>query len=265
MKVRLFPVTNVFAGNLYYPIQDPRIIFTRFRDWVQSTPDELTSAVVIMNYPPVPAIPEFLRGKSFTILRGCFAGPIEQGEEIMRYWREWQSPLIDDFKALPFTQLAAISNDPIDPLPSSSTGAWLRKLDNQAINFLTEKTSAGYGSPITVLEIRHAGGGISRVDPLSTAFGNQEAAFSLQMIAGTPTPEIATQFNGYTSRIRQDLEGSLTGGVYPNFLEGEEGVRRVREGYSPASFQRLMELKTKYDPDNLLRYSYQIPPASRMP
>jgi FAD/FMN-containing dehydrogenase len=61
--------------------------------------------------------------------------------------------------------------------------------------------------------------------------------------------------------VKQALTGALTGGVYPNFLEGEEAVQRVRDGYSPEAFQRLRELKAKYDPENLLRYSYQIPPA----
>jgi hypothetical protein len=50
-----------------------------------------------MNFPTIPAVPEFLRGKSFAIPRGCFAGPLQQGEELLKYWREWQAPVIDDF------------------------------------------------------------------------------------------------------------------------------------------------------------------------
>jgi FAD/FMN-containing dehydrogenase len=261
LEIRLYPVTQVYAGNLYYPVEDARAVFTRFRDWARTAPDELTSAVVIMNFPPLPAVSEFLRGKSFAILRGCYTGSVEQGEELLKTWREWQSPVIDDFKALPFIQAAAISNDPVDPVPSSSTGAWLRELSDEAIDVLVGKTPASQGSPITVTEIRQAGGAIARVDPRATAFGNRQAAFSLQMIGITATPEMAAHFKTYTSQVKQALAGALTGGVYPNFLEGEEAVQQVRAGFSPEAFQRLRELKAKYDPENLLRYSYQIPPA----
>jgi FAD/FMN-containing dehydrogenase len=262
LEIRLYPLTSVYAGNLYYPVEDTRAVFTRFREWVKSAPDELTSAVVVMNFPPMPAVPEFLRGKSFVILRGCYAGSMPAGEELLKYWREWRSPLIDDFKVLPFSQAAAISNDPVDPIPSSSTGAWLRELSDEAIDVLVGHTPASQGSPITVTEIRHAGGAISRVDPQATAFGNREAEFSLQMIGITATPQMTVNFEAYTSRVKEALAGSLTGGVYPNFLEGEEAARRIREGYSSATFQRLIELKAKFDPHNLLRYSYQIPPAN---
>jgi hypothetical protein len=261
LEIRLYPVTHVYAGNLYYPVEDAREVFTRFRQWVRAAPDELTSAVVIMNFPPMPAIPEFLRGKSFAILRGCYTGSMQAGEELLKSWRDWRSPLIDDFKVLPFSQAAAISNDPVDPVPSSSTGVWLRELGDEAIDVLVRYTPAGQGSPITVTEIRHAGGAIARVDPQAGAFGNRGAAFSLQMIGITATPEMAANLKAYTSQVKQALAGALTGGVYPNFLEGEEAVQRIRDGYSTEAFQRLRELKAKYDPGNLLRYSYQIPPA----
>ena len=261
LEIQLFPVTQVYGGNLYYPVQLAREVFTRYRAWVKSVPEDMTSAFVIMNYPDLPAMPDFLRGKSFAMLRGCFAGPIEEGEALLEPWRKWQTPAIDDFKSLPFFQVAAISNDPVEPVPSSSTGVWLSSLSDQVINVLVQYAPAGQGSPITVTEVRHAGGAISNVDPQATAYGNRDAEFSLQMIGVTATPEMAANLKSYTGQVKNALVGSLTGGVYPNFLDGEEAVQRIREGYSPEAFQHLMELKAKYDPDNLLRYSFQIPPA----
>lgn len=263
LEIQLFPVTQVYGGNLYYPIDQARQVFTRFREWVKSVPEEFTSAFVIMNYPNLPAVPDFLRGKSFAMLRGCFAGPVDQGEALLRSWRDWQLPAIDDFKSLPFTQIAAISNDPVDPVPSSTTGVYLSALNDQVIDVVTRYAPASQGSPITFTEIRHAGGAISKVDSHATAYGNREAEFSLQMIGVTATPEMAANLKAHTEKIKNALTGSLTGGVYPNFLDGEEAVQRIRDGYAPESFQRLMELKARYDPGNLLRFSYQIPPAIR--
>ena len=261
LEIQLYPVTQVYAGNLYYPVQQAREVFNRYRDWVKSAPEEMTSAFVIMNYPDLPALPDFLRGKSFAMLRGCYAGPDVEGEALLEPWRKWQTPAIDDFKSLPFSQVAAISNDPVDPVPSSSTGVWLSSLSDQVIDTVVRYAPAGQGSPIVVTEVRHAGGAIARVDPTSTAYGNREAEFSLQMIGITATPEMAANLKSYTKQVKAALADSLTGGVYPNFLDGVEAVQRIRDGYSPETFQRLMALKAKYDPDNLLRFSYQIPPA----
>jgi hypothetical protein len=126
--------------------------------------------------------------------------------------------------------VAAINNDPLDPVPSSNTGARLRELSDEVIEVLVQRTPASQGSPITVTEIRRAGGAVARVNPQATAFGNREADFSLHLIGVTATPEMVVNLKDYTSQLKQVLAGSLTGGVYPNFLEGEEAVQRVRDG-----------------------------------
>ena len=70
-----------------------------------------------MNYPPLPFFPEPLRGKAIAQIRGAYCGPIEQGEALLKFWRDWQAPLIDDFAARPFSDIAKVSNDPVDPMP----------------------------------------------------------------------------------------------------------------------------------------------------
>jgi hypothetical protein len=259
--IKLYPITQVYAGNLFYPVEDAKEVFLRFREWIKTVPDELTSAVVIMNYPPVPAIPEFLRGKSFIIVRGCYAGSVEEGVSFIRYWRDWRAPAIDDFKAIPFSHVAVISNDPVDPMPSTSTGFYLNELSDDLIDKLVQYIPAKNGSPITVMEIRHAGAAISQIDQRSAAFGNRQANLSLQMIGIAATPDLKDLFDRYTNQIKEALAPYLTGGVYLNFLDGEEATQRIRDGYSMENFNRLRQLKAKYDPENLLRHSYQIEPV----
>ena len=75
MEIELFPVRDVYAGNLYYPAAAAADVVERWSAWVADVPDELTSAVVLMNIPPAPDVPEAVRGRSWTILRGCWSGP----------------------------------------------------------------------------------------------------------------------------------------------------------------------------------------------
>jgi hypothetical protein len=261
MEIGLYPVKAVYGGNLFYPIELASEVFGRYRDWIGSIPDELTSSVLIMNFPPIPEVPESLRGQSFAMVRGCYCGPLEEGEALLQSWRSWRTPLVDDFKAVPFADVATISNDPVDPLPGFSSGAWLRELSDQAIDLLIRY---GYGcgnsdrSPFAVTEVRHAGGVISRVRVDTSAYSNREATLLLQLIGMAPTPEIYRHLQQMTGELKQELQPYLTGGVYLNLLSREESQQRVESGYTPEAFQRLTALKAEYDPENRLRSGFRF-------
>jgi FAD/FMN-containing dehydrogenase len=262
MAIDLFPVTKVCGGNLFYPIELAREVFIRYRDWVSTAPEELTSSVLIMNYPSIPELPEHLRGRSFAMVRGCYCGPVEHGEALLHEWRAWRTPELDDFKAMAFAGVGTISNDPVDPVPGVSTGAWLRELSDGAIDLLIRSsTGDSEPSPIGIAEVRHAGGAIARMRPSSSAYGNRNATFLLQLLGLAPNPEAQRHVKQATSDLKRALAPWLTGGVYMNFLSGEESRQRVEDGYSPEAFHRLMALKAEYDPEDRLRHGFNIPPS----
>jgi FAD/FMN-containing dehydrogenase len=262
MEIKLYPVTTVYGGNLFYPIELARDVLVRYRDWIAAAPDELTSSVLIMNFPPIPEVPEFLRGQSFAMVRGCYCGPAEEGEALLQSWRAWRAPYVDDSKAMPFAGVATISNDPVDPVPGFSTGAWLRELSDEAIDLLIRYAAGNNGSsPLVLAEVRHAGGAIARVRPGSNAYGNRDASLLLQLLGMAPTPEAYRHLQQITGELKQWLQPYLTGGVYLNFLNGKESQQQVENGYSPEAFRQLVALKARYDPENRLRHGFNIPPA----
>ncbi len=263
MEVQLYPVTEVYGGNLFYPVEQAREVYARYRDWIAAAPDELTSSIVIMNYPPIPEVPDFLRGQSFAMVRGCYCGPVEQGQALVQSWRDWSPPAIDDFKALPFSQVATISNDPLDPVPGMSSGAWLGDLSDEVIDQLVRFATANAGaSPLTVTEIRHAGGAVARVDAQASAYSHRDASLLLQCIGITPTPEAQRHLRQYIDVFKDALRPHLIG-VYMNFLEGEESRVRVQDGFSPEAYRRLTELKARYDPEDRFGFSFNIRPATQ--
>lgn len=263
MEIALYPVTTVYAGNLYYPAELGAEVLRRYRDWIAGAPEELTTSIVIMNYPPIPDMPEFLRGKSLVQVRGCYCGPVEEGEALLSYWRDWQAPIVDDFKARPFSEAELISNDPPNPIPAMMTGAWLHALDDDTLDVLLGYTLPQGGPPaVTFTEVRHAGGAIGRVDRAQNAYCHREASLLLFVIGMTPSPEAGQAFLGQAARMKQALGGSLTGGVYMNFLDGEESRQRTRDAYSPETYGKLSALKAAYDPQDRLSYSFNIPVAA---
>ncbi|MEO8609659.1 MAG: FAD-binding oxidoreductase [Chloroflexota bacterium] len=261
MEMRLYPVTTVFGGNLMYPVAVAKEVFTRYREWIKNAPDELTASIGIMNFPPIPQVPEFLRGQSAVFVRGCFAGPVEEGKALIQPWLDWMEPMVNQWRLMPFSQVGMISNEPEDPSPGLSTGLWLRELTNEAIDtILKHAISVNGSSAIVVTEIRYAGGAIGKVKADVNAYGNRDANLLLQMIGMAPTPEIEQVLKGQLSQVKEALGSHLTGSVYINFMEGEEKWARTKDAFLPETYQKLMALKALHDPQNRFRYSFNIPP-----
>lgn len=257
LEIELYPITTVYGGNLFYPIQAAREVMARYREWIATVPDELTSSVVLMNFPPIPLVPEPLRGQSFVMVRGCHCGPLDEGQALLQSWRDWRAPVIDDFKELPFSQVGAISNDPVDPLPVFSTGAWMKAMPDAAIDIMVRSTTGGDGPPpLLMTEVRHVGGAVARGRSQAGAFVNREAELLLFMVGLTPTPDAYGALVRHSQQFKAQLRSFLTGGVYMNFLEGEEARQRARDGFSPEAYARLIRLKRDYDPTDRLRTGF---------
>ena len=262
MTIRLFAVTQVYGGNLFYPASMAQQVFRHYRAWIADAPEELTSSVLVMNFPPIPELPDFLRGQTFAMVRGCYCGSMAEGEALLRHWREWQPPLVDDFKAMPFSEVASISSDPVDPLPGFNTGAWLRELNDAAVDAIVDYAlGKGGPSPLIFIEVRHAGGAIRRAAAETAVYGNRDAELVMSIVGMAPTAEAHSQLVAYTGKLKEVLRPSLTGGVYMNFLEGVESQQRLRDGLAIGGYDRLVQLKAQYDPENLLRYSFNVSPS----
>jgi len=264
MEIRLHPVARVYAGNLFYPADMAKAVWRRYREWVAHAPDELTSSIVLMNIPPLPQAPPALRGQSFVIVRGCYLGSSGDGEALLAYWRNWQAPLIDEFREMPFREADQISQDPVDPIPALTSGEWLRDLSDETADALIRHTFPQAGPPAFVFsEVRLAGGAIARVDPDATAYSHRDEKFIWVSIAMPPTEEAAHAVKQQLGRLAAALGPARTGRVYMNFLEGEEMRERTRDGFSEAAFRRLQTVKARYDGKDRIVSGFDIPPAPR--
>ena len=262
MQIRLHRVTQVYAGSLFYPPNMAESAFRHFRQWVDGVPDELTASIVLMNFPSLPQIPAQVRGLSFVIVRGCYAGPVKDGQAVMAYWRDWQKPAIDDFKAMPFSHSAEISRDPLDPGPYPMTGAWLRDLSEDSADVLIKHTFPHNGPPlVTFSEIRLAGGAIARVDPGANAYSNRGERFLWSSVGRAADSNALKLIREHFDQMHTALAPYLSGKVMMNFLDGDEARRRTRDGVSEQAFRRLQAVKARYDPNNTFDYAFDIPPA----
>lgn len=257
LEFDLFPVATIYGGGITYPSEHAREALRFFRDWTKTVPDDMTSTFLILKFPSSPHLPEAMRGKTMVMMQAAFTGDPAEGEALIQKWLDWMPPLNNTFRTMPFSEIGTISNDPEGSPVVVGSSEMFDELSDEAIEavirYATDPTS-----PLMVSAFRHAGGAIKRVDPTSNAVGNRDAEYSMQMGGLVFSSEHYEASKAYMQQYKAALKPYVSGGVYLNFMTGEEPRRRVQDAYLPETYQRLVALKAKYDPENLFRFSYAL-------
>jgi len=261
LEFAVHPVRDVYAGNLYYPLDRARDVLEFFAGWTRSAPPELTGAATFRTFPPLPGVPEPLRGRSLVAVRGCYCGAVEDGRALIDKARDALGPAaVDTFAVMPAAGLAAISMDPVEPLGAVNHSELLPELTPEIIDALVDVAGPQSGSPLVMLEIRQLGGALrGRPDELSP-MAHTRATVSLNAIGITPNPERAAAVLAHLATIRHRIGALATGDTYINFLDLDGATpERIRTAYSAADWLRLVRLKETYDPADVFRFNRNIP------
>jgi FAD/FMN-containing dehydrogenase len=248
----------VLAGPIYWPMEDSARVLRFYRDWITDVPDELTTIVVHRKVPAVPLIPTEMHGKPVVSVTVCYAGPIEDGEKVVRPLREFGSPLLDLCAPKPFFELQSMFDTSLPP------GYWyyfracdVAELTDEVID-ITAEHALRLKSPVTAFPIFQLGGAVARVGNDETAFNSRRAGHTFNINATTVTSEGFDEEREWSRNFWSALAPYHTS-VYVNFLL-DEGEERIRQAYGPEKYDRLKALKRKYDPDNFFRLNQNIRP-----
>jgi len=264
LTVALAPVDDVYAGSLFYPLDAAAEVFERYVEWSSRAPVELTSSFNITAFPPIDLVPEPLRGRTFVIVRGCFSGARsgEAGKELVDEWRSWREPLMDMWTTMPFARSAEISMDPVDPVPASSSGRWLERLDRSVLDAMLDAVvGSGGPSPMLFAEVRHGGGAVQRPNP-DVSFAARDGERLLELVGLVTGPGVADDIDARIERTWQRLDpllAPLPG--FLNFVEGHERVELSARAFDPSTRSRLAAAKRHYDPQNLFRHGVPLTPS----
>jgi len=204
-------------------------------------------------------VPEELHGEPVVVVICCYAGPVEEGEQVVRPMKEFGSPIVDLCEPKPFLVHQAMFD------PSFPHFRWyyfkscdVAELTDEVIDITVEHTSR-IQSPFTSFPIWQMGGAVSRVGEDETAFSGRNAGFTYNIGACTEGPDGFEEERDWVRTFWSALEPHQMG-VYVNFL-GDEGQERVQESYGAEKYARLQELKRRYDPENFFRINQNIPPS----
>jgi FAD/FMN-containing dehydrogenase len=258
-EFRLHPVgPTVVAGPVFWPIAESPKVLRFYRDWIAEGPDELMTLVMHRKAPPLPFIPAQLHGELIVGVAACYAGPVEEGEKVVRPLKSFGSPVVDACVPKPYVTHQAM----LDPAFPHHWWYYVRSCDvgelTDDVIDITVEHSMQIQSPDTSFPIWQLGGAVSDVDDDATAFNNRRAGHAFNILGITRTEEGFDAEREWARTFWSALEPHQTS-VYVNFLM-EEGEQRIREAYGPEKYDRLKALKRKYDPDNFFRINQNIPP-----
>lgn len=262
LECELYPVGDMYGGNLFYPIEAAAEVLAAYSAWVKTLPDEFTTAFLTLRFPDIPDIPPPLAGKTFAVVRGCYVGWAARGEALLRPMRQAALVAVDAFTTLNIGELEGISSDPVDPMPVFSWTETLNDLGPETAQALLRLHESAPDVPFFAIEARHVGGSAAIRAPRDNAFSLRGAEFVLFIYGLFPAPELGPAIKSYLGQVTDTLKPHATGMQYYNFLsETDMTPERGRATHTPAHNQRLAALKAVYDPANLFRYNPNIPPA----
>ncbi|MFE3025393.1 FAD-binding oxidoreductase [Nocardia tengchongensis] len=248
MTFRLFPIRTLYAGGLTYRIEDAPSVLRAWRNWIATAPESVTSSAAILNLPPLPEIPEPLRGATVLHLRYAHVGDPAEGAALLAPLRPVAVPLLDTIAEMPYTALASIHNDPTDPMPTLDRGTLLRELPDAAIDALLAVAS---GSPAGMTEIRVFSGAIAQESLSPTTIAGRHAAFQLFTV-GVLAPPIAALVPAALAAVTAALAPWSLEAATPNFgLDPRDGSTDTLAAWTPAQRERLAAARRRYDPSGV--------------
>lgn len=263
MECALFPVTRLYAGCLFYAGEHTREVLRAYARFTKSAPEDITTGVALLNFPPLPHLPPFLQGKLAVSLRISYLGDAETGDRLITPLREAAPVLLDTLAEIPYTEFASITNDPTDPAPAVEHFGLLRELTDDTVDAIVKVAGPDAGSHLNIVDIRHLEGAFSRPPAFPHAVGARDAAFAFFGLTVVPPGHDLADYRDSGRKLTTALSPWLCDKSHPGFLGPADATEAgTRSAYDPDTYRKLQEVKSKYDPDNVFRTNHNIPPTT---
>ena len=259
-EYQLHPVgPEVLSGLIVYPFDQAKSVLTQFARFTETMPEELNVWMVTRKAPPLPFLPEEVHGKEVVVLALCYAGDPAEGERLIEPLREFGTPVGEHIGVQPY----AAWQQAFDPLLTPGARNYWKshnfsQIDEGLIDAIIEYAGE-LPSPHCEIFIGTIGGETGRVAPEATAYSSRDANYVMNVHGRWESADEDEDCISWAREFFDRSQPFASGGAYINFLTQDESDR-IESAYGP-TYERLRELKTKYDPTNLFRTNQNIQPA----
>jgi FAD/FMN-containing dehydrogenase len=259
-RFQLHPLgPEVYLAAPMYRIEEARELLARWRDFCAGLDDETSGFAMFQTLPAAEAFPAEVHNQRVLALPAMYAGSVEEGQRVLQPLRELGEPVLDVSGVMPFEKL----QQAFDWLfPWGGRYYWktatVPALDEQTIDTIVD-VGASRSAPATISAIWQMGGAVSRVAPDATAYGSREAPWLLDCDSAWTDPAEDEAHIRFTRQAWERMSSHASGGMYLHYgsLEPQEQIRRA---YGD-NYDRLVEIKRRWDPMNLFRRNQNIVPG----
>ena len=257
-EFRMHPVKDVYVGIFFYELDATGDLLRFFREWIVDAPEEYGAFPAFQIAPPLPFIPADRHGDTFCAAIVHWAGPIDEGEQAMRPFREIAPVVAEMVGPMPYPALNA-AFDPIFPkgVRSYWKGSFVTELSDAAIDAHIE-----HGSKVpevsATMHLYPINGACHRIGADDTAFAYRNATFAMVIVAAWQDPAVDAERIAWVRDYYRATAPLSEAGGYVNFMSDDD-QGKVANNYG-GNYRRLVEVKRAYDPDNLFHLNQNIDP-----
>lgn len=255
LHYRLHPVNQVFGGMLILPAT-PKTV-SEFVEIADGASDDLSVIGGVAVAPPLPFLPEEVHGQMVILGMMVHAGDPGLAETEVGSFRKVATPLVDTIDAMSYAAMFGEEGGPPSPTSVSARSFFSDTFDLDDAARAVEGLKASK-APMSVVQIRVLGGAVARVPVEATAFAHRERNMVINVVSAFEKPDDRPSHEDWVTEMRRELQHGESG-VYINF-HGDDSIGAVHEAYPGSAWERLVDVKTKYDPHNLFVSNHNIPP-----
>ena len=251
IELALLPITEIYAGALFWPIERAEEILSAWRAWTDAAPESCESIGRMLQLPDAPFLPDQLRARSFVLVEAAILGTVAEGERLVRSLRDL-GPEIDTIAMMPTRDLSLVNMDPDFPLPYVGDAALLDDLPPAAIERLV---ASFVGSPLLHVEVRHLGGAAAIRAPDHGVLDSIDEPFIAFTFGLTPDADALAAVGRHVDALLDGLGPWDSGRRYLNFADLPTDPRSI---FPVETYDRLRRAKEVYDPTGIFVANHAI-------
>ncbi|MFF0309184.1 FAD-binding oxidoreductase [Streptosporangium sp. NPDC004379] len=247
----LHPAPALYGGRVMWPAERAPEVLAAFREITGDAPEELTVWFQLLNLPPLPELPEFLRGRSVVTVDTTFLGEAGEAQALLRRLDKIDGSIMDGRGTLPVAELGGVCAEPTAPSPTLSRGELLTALDDTVAGALLAEPTA----PLSVVQLRHLGGALARPAEGGGACGHLAEPYILGLIGVVPDPGLAPAVADRREAIVARLGRYVSGRKPFTYLGSGE---RAAAAFPDDVLARLRDVKRARDPRGVFRSNHPV-------
>lgn len=256
-KFQAHPVKTVIGGPTLWPIDRTEEIMEWYHNFIHDAPDELNGFIATMIIPGAP-FPEFLHGNQYCGIVWCYTGSQEEFDTLTKPAMDLE-PVFAHVGEMPYPSIQTLFDG---LMPPGLQWYWRADFFNElspAVSAQHLKFGSNIPTPLSQMHLYPISGAASRLGAEDTPWAYRDAKYAGVIVGVSPDADDADKITEWCKEYWEALHPYSSGGAYSNFLM-EEGQERVQASYRH-NYERLSEIKGKYDPQNLFRVNQNIKPS----